>query len=275
MGKARSSGRGGRPWAYVTLVAALAALVAVFVLGSGALAHSGVLRSVYYLVLLAAGLAVAAFLDQALRASDAEWVGQFWFGKVRLGGAVAVFGLVVAAGMYLTGGAAAVELLVRAVPAVDDPEALQGGTARLVLGKYDVEQHLSRAGEADFRDLSERLRGQAGYAAVSVPGYEPVRVPLAGLPRGEVLEVPIVRTTPRSALTGTVLTARGAPLPGVLIDIEHGLIQVRTDALGHFHAEIPRERGAQVLLMAVHDGKVGHAGYVTVPGELTFQFEGE
>ena len=259
-------------WAHVALLATFLLLTGVFIYRAESLTRAGISRNVYFLVLVLAGLGAAAFLDRALRASDAEWVGKFWFGKFRLGGSAAIVGMVVAAGAYVSSGPTPLQLVVRAHPEREDPGALAQGKVTLVAGKLSWTKDLSSAGEAVFERLPEQVRTESLRVVASVPGYRRQEADLQGIPPGEVIELSLTVAAARSVMSGTVLTADAQPLEGALVDIEHGLVQSRTDSLGHFHAEVPRAAGVTVLVMVFHGGRVGHQGYYTVPNELTLQF---
>jgi hypothetical protein len=258
------------PWVYVALFVIFLALAATFVGLAGWLAQAGISRPVFFLVLIPAGLGTAAFLDRALRATSAEWVASVWFGQFRLGGSVAVFAMVVAAGVYVMPSSTRLQLLVRvrAPDAQGDPAPR--GHVTLEAGLLSWKKEISPEGEAMFVDLPDRLRLEHVRLVPQIPGYQGDLNPTS-FPKNGVLELMLQRQS--SLVAGTVLTRDLQPLAGALVDFEHGLAKATTDALGHFHAELPRAPGASVLVMVLFEGKVGHQAYYSVPNELTLRFE--
>lgn len=263
------------PWAYAALFVAFFALAGTFIAMAGRLQQAGVSRAVYFLVLVPAGLGAAAFLDRMLHATRAEWVAKLWFGKFRLGGSVAVFAMVVAAGVYVASNPLPLQLVVRVHVPGGDPDAVARGKVTLIAGKVSWAKNLSSAGEAVFEDLPEHLRSEPVRLAAVVPGYEPGETRSPGIPAGEVVELSLRQSPPPplpvGVMAGTVLLGDQHPLAGAVVDFEHGLAQVKTDQYGHFRAELQRAPGSSVLVVVLVDGRIGHQGYYTVPNELTLR----
>ncbi len=263
-------------WVYAALFVAFFALAGTFVAFASQLAQAGISRAVYFLVLVPAGLGSAAFLDRMLHATSALWVAKLWFGKFRLGGSVAVFGMVVGAGLYVMSTPPPLQLVVRVqVPGADAGAAARGNVT-LFAGKLSWAKDLSAAGEAVFESLPEHLRSESVRLVAEVPGYDPSESRLPSIPASEVVEFSLRRSPPPpppiSVMTGTVLASDHQPLAGAFVDFEHGLAQVKTDAFGHFRAELTRTPGSSVLVVVLFNGRIGHEGYYTVPNELTLRF---
>lgn len=120
------------PWVYAALFVTFFALAGVFIAFAGRLAQAGISRPVFFLVLVPVGLGAAAFLDRALHASNAEWVAKLWFGRLRLGGSVAVFGMVVAAGVYVVSSPPPLQIVVRVL---EPSGPVRGGKVLLYVGR--------------------------------------------------------------------------------------------------------------------------------------------
>ncbi len=256
---------------YVALFVTFAALATVFIAFADRLAQAGISRAVYFLVLVPVGLGAAAFLDKALRATNAEWVAKLWFGNFRLGGAAAVFGMVVAAGVYVMSSPPPLQIVVR-VLAPSGP--VKSGRVILYAGRNSWTKEISSEGMAVFGEVSEQLRTEPVRLVAEVPGFEAIDAQPRSLPANGVVELSLrAAPQPTSLVAGTVLTADEQPLAGAWVDFEHGLARAQTDAVGHFRADLPRAPGTSVLVMVLFDGKLGHQGYYTVPNELTLRFK--
>jgi hypothetical protein len=141
---------------------------------------------------------------------------------------------------------------------------VESGTGSQVARLADG-QAVFRVAGVDFRGRTVRieLRDVAGYR---MKDDAPRIVPSDGV-------LPVELTPAASLVSGTVQDARGQPLAGAVVDLEHGLATATTDALGSFRVEVARPPGTTVPVRVAVGGRVGYSGNLTVPGSFTLRYQ--
>jgi len=267
-----------RLWAYIALFATFLVLAALLVVRGPQLLASGMAVPIFFFALVPVALASAAFLARALGAAAAEYEGTLWFGRIKLGGPVAVFAMVLVAGLWVIWKnppppPATVGVTVR-VHGPNGPTDIVGGSGQVVLdlGQDRRIKSLSREGEAVFTEIPARFAGQTvSLGVLGLDGYAARPGPAPTLPANGVLLLALDRVKPSSLFRGTVLGRKGQPVPGALVDVDHGLVTTTTNERGEFEVEVPVAAGTAVSVLVAVAGRVGYRDNLTVPGAHTLR----
>jgi TIR domain len=110
----------------------------------------------------------------------------------------------------------------------------------------------------------------AAFHGYRVMNERDVKVPAKDVVLAELTET---RTAvENSVATGTVLGENSQPLPGAVIDVEHGLATAATNDMGEFRLVVPRAPGTVVPVKVSFKGHVGFRDNLTIPGSFTLRF---
>ena len=137
----------------------------------------GLVGNLYYIVLLPLGLATAGFLFGVLR-SYARYTGKQFGGTLELGGPIVGFALVVIGGFYLPKPAAEsfdVTVLVRGEKGSHDLVLRNSGMVWMTLGADRRNEKIGDKGQADFKNIPARFRGQEVAISVEADGLAPAK----------------------------------------------------------------------------------------------------
>lgn len=160
------------PWGYAIL-AGLCLLLAggllvLLIRTTPTLAANGTVDRIYYVLLVIVGFASAAFLFGAMR-SYASFTGKVLKGTLELGGPAVIACLVVIGGFMLAPRASTFTVTVRVVDQQRKP--LHGGSLVLRAAAVTSRVPINDLGEADFRELPSKFRGESAEIVADVPGY--------------------------------------------------------------------------------------------------------
>ncbi|HEX3478056.1 MAG TPA: hypothetical protein VHT91_23705, partial [Kofleriaceae bacterium] len=193
---------------------------------------------------------------------------------VRWGGAAAL-GLAMLGARSLTHHPLAADKLVVRVHEQGAADGIAGIAGKVTLTGPDtaVRSRPLADGEAVFDDLPAGTAGHAVEVSVDgVAGFQS-RTERQVVPDSGVLSVALARAEVTSVVTGTVLDARGQPLAGAVIDVDHGLVSAETDPRGGFRLVVPRPPGTMVSVIVDFRGVVGFRDNLTAPGAFTLRWE--
>jgi uncharacterized membrane protein YiaA len=238
------------PFAILSLVSFLAGvgLLCVMLWNAERLTALGLAGDLYYIVLLPLGLSAAAFLFGVFQ-SYARYTGKQAGGKLELGGPVVGFALVVIGGFFLPKPPQdlSVTVLVHG----------EAGTFDLVLRNFGVvwikldddlrHEVIGDKGQADFKNIPTRFRGQAVQVSVVADGFEMLN-PKQTFPLGSgAVDVTIRRKAVH--LSGTVQDTEGNPVNHATIQV--GEERAVVDSTGHFNLTLPSNDGSIEIKAAV------------------------
>lgn len=226
----------GRP---VFLIICLALAMVFFLLlfftreiqGLRIISELGLAGSVYYIILCILGLAVAGFLFGILPSSG-EYAGGFQGGKLKLGGAVVGFFIVVAGGYpFAPAEQFAAVVYVHGAKGRQDA-VLQGkGCVQLDVG-HRREEPIDAKGQARFNGLPGSFRGKDVVVTLSGADFEPANETVA-LKKETYLQV---RPKP-CVVSGFVRDGNGSPIRGAQVRIEG--LSALTGEDGRFSVALP------------------------------------
>src|SRR5271165_1753203 len=237
----------------VSLVAFLIglAILSAMLWNAQLLAAFGLTGNYYYAVLLALGLAAAAFLFGVLQ-SYARFNGRNGWGVLELGGPIVGSALVVLGGFYLVPNPLpfAVTVFVHGEGGIHDLLPKDSGEVVMELGGKVQRQQIGPNGTADFKDIAPSHRGEAAQLWFESDQFESVHPEQKYALKGDIqLEV----RKKGGKISGRVQDENGKLLSGVKIQVAG--LSTTTDSAGHFEVFIPGDRLQQELdLDAVASG---------------------
>ncbi|HXO19141.1 MAG TPA: hypothetical protein VOA87_04365, partial [Thermoanaerobaculia bacterium] len=214
------------------------------------LAQYGLTGYLVYLVLVPLGLGAAGFLSGAMR-SLARYEGKLWFGALRLGGPVVVFGLVVLGGFFLGQPAGTLQLAVRVYGPGGSGDVVRRGSVRLIVGQATLVAPIDGNGAAYFPEVPAKFRGQPVAIEPEVEGYRARDPGPRPLPADGVLRLDLEKTVRSTTAAGTVLATDGRPVAGASVNLESGLAVGTTDGLGNFKLEVKGAEKDRLRLIVV------------------------
>ncbi len=192
----------------------------------------GLVGDLYYIVLLPLALAAAGFLFGVLR-SYARYTGKQLGGTLELGGPIVAFALVVIGGFYVPKPVPEsfdVTVLVRGEKSSNDLILRNSGTVWMTLGSDRRNEKIGDKGQADFKNIPARFRGQEVPISVEADGLEPAK-PEATY-RLDTGGVNVVLKRQPIRVSGRVQDDDGNPVADASVRIAD--LQTNADAGGHF-----------------------------------------
>lgn len=147
-------------------------LLLLYIYTAHLLTELGIELRVYYVLLLLLGLACAVLTFGGMR-SRASYVGVKLPGRLKLMGPITAVMLFVMVGLYLTGSAQGVNVVVRLVGEDHKPVVGVGHiTARV--GQYTQTAPAGPGGEVEFKEIPRRYANMKAEIIVAVEGYETI-----------------------------------------------------------------------------------------------------
>jgi hypothetical protein len=207
------------------------AILSVMLWSAQLLVTLGLTGNYYYVVLLALGLASAAFLFGLLQ-SHAVYRGHIGWGRLELGGAIVGCALVVAGGFYLVPNPLpfAVAVFVHGEGGQHDLVSQGSGDVVMELGSMIRKQQIGPDGTVYFTDIAPSHRGEAVPLWVESKQFEAVHPDQKYPLKGDHIQLE-VRKKP-GHISGRVQDENANPLSGANISLA-GLPAI-TDSTGHF-----------------------------------------
>lgn len=241
-------------YAIVSLVAFLIglAILSVMLWNAQLLVSLGLTGNYYYVVLLALGLAAAAFLFGVLQ-SYARFNGRNGWGALELGGPIVGCALVVIGGFYLVPYSLpfAVTVFIHGEGGIDDLVPKDSGEVLMELGPEIRKQQIGPDGAVYFTNIPPSYRGKEVELWVNSKQFESVHPDQKYPLKDDALQVEVRKKAGK--LSGRAQDENGNPLPGVKIQVAG--LSATTDSAGHFEVVIPGDRLQQELdLGAVASG---------------------
>ena len=243
-------------------------LVVAMVANAGKLVAFGLVNQLYYLVLVASGLAAAIALFTGLRRSSALYSGKGPWGALELGGPVVVFALVVLGGALFAPNRGPFALTVFLRGPNGEILARSEGRVMLHLGPDARVESIGEKGTASFAGVPAEFRGQDVAVTLEAEGFERAETGKVKL-AGESLYLPVRRRAGR--LYGVVEDGGGHPVAGAMVDA--GGTQTMTSQDGRFELAVAAQ---QVVLRVLAKGFVTYRENVTPGGnEMTIPLTAE
>ncbi len=239
-------------YAVISLVAIAVGIGVLFLYVSKAdyLIALGIGMNVFYVLLIPLGLSAAAFLFGAM-SSIALYQGNVMDGRLRLGGPVVVFVLVIIMGFKLVPQETlpfAVTVFVRG----PNMEQKIEGEMRIDLGGDPRVKEIGKNGNAYFMGIPAMYRGKDVTITVNAKGYKMADPGKTYMLKSQGIYVDVVRDDSLAKVFGTVRSSDGDFLKDVKIQI-WGL-QTLSKENGYFELDIPPEKQRKKQkLLAWHD----------------------
>ncbi len=199
----------------------------------------GLAGNLNYIVLLPLGLAVAGFLFGVFR-SYSRYTGKQIGGNLELGGPIVGFALVVIGGFYLPKPAPEsfdVTVLVRGQKGSHDLVLRNSGTVWMTLGSDRRNEKVGDKGQADFKNVPARFRGQGVPISVEADGLEPVNADATY--RIDSGSVSMVLRRQDVRLSGRVQDGDGNPVTNA--SVRAAGLETKVDAGGRFVFTLAQE----------------------------------
>ncbi len=137
------------------------------------------------------------------------------------------------------------------------------GDVALRYGQTERTARVEAASVVVFSDVPGRYR-DALVVTPHLGGFVARADSVGPLPSSALYTLHLERAVYQTHVRGTVVDARGEPLPGVVLDFGSGLATATTDTLGRFGVEVPREAGTSVMVRASQHGTLGYNDLVTL-----------
>jgi hypothetical protein len=231
------------------------AILSVMLWNAQLLVSLGLTGNYYYVVLMALGLASAAFLFGVLQ-SYARFNGRNGWGALELGGPIVGCALVVVGGFYLVPNPLpfAVTVFIHGEGGIHDLVPKDSGEVFMELGPEVRKQQVGQDGAVYFTNIPPSYRGQEVALWVNSKEFESVHPDQKYPLKGDTLQVEVRKKAGK--LSGRVQDENGNPLSGVKIRLAG--LSTTTDPAGHFEVVIPGDH-----LQPSFDLMAEAAGYST------------
>jgi hypothetical protein len=238
------------------------AILSVMLWNAQLLMTLGLTGNYYYVVLLALGLASAAFLFGLLQ-SHAVYRGHIGWGRLELGGAIVGCALVVVGGFYLVPNPLpfAVAVFVYGEGGQHDLVSEGSGDVVMELGSTIRKQQIGPDGTVYFTDIAPSHRGEAVPLWVESKQFEAVHPDQKYPLKGDHIQLE-VRKKP-GHISGRVQDDNGKPISNAKINLA-GIPGI-TDSIGHFELVIPGDRLKPQMEIEIAASGYEGAHYTVVP----------
>jgi hypothetical protein len=250
-------------WVYISAIAFLVVMAGVVAYVAFAGQLTAIPNWLYYLLLIPAGLAAAAFLSGAMR-SHAKFTGQGSYGTIELAGPAVVAGLVVVGGFLLANRATTFALTVRTHGPGGPSAIIREGTLTLDLGQDRRTASIGPDGQVVFAEVPAALAGEKVRLIPNVPGYRAKDDEAITIPVSHVIDLALERQTYATPVTGIVTDARNRVVRGASVSINGGMVSAETDASGRFSMTVPLAPGSVVPIQVLVNGSIIYDSQVTV-----------
>jgi len=245
-------------YAALSLVCLLigAGLLVMMVFKAEKLTTLGLVGHFYYILLLPLGLSVAGFLFGVLR-SSARYTGKQFNGKLELSGSVVGFALVIVGGFLFSNPPLdfTVTVYVHGEAGPQDLVLRNAGVVWITFDSDRRKEMIGDKGQAEFKGVPPRFRGQKVLAWVEADGFESVnpekKIHLDGKSPYLVVRHKVGR------IVGLIKDETGKPIANATVRLEG--VTTNTNESGGFEMSIP--------------GKIGHSEFslqVSAPGYQTW-----
>jgi hypothetical protein len=263
-------------WVYISGAAFILFMIfsGVLIAFASRLSAYGITSSVFYLLLIPAGLCAAGFLFGALR-SHAKYSGKVSYGQLELSGPVVVFCLVILGGIFLAKPASSFLLTVRVHGTGSKADLIREGRVIADFGSQRVEKKIDQNGEVLFAGVSPEFIGKEINLFAEIDGYVPSGNGTYTIPDEKIIFLEVHRKTAAFSLRGKVVDLNRNPLKNVFIDFESGSASALSNENGNFTTVIAAEPGALMLVTASLNGKTGYYDYIRIPenGTIVIPFD--
>jgi len=239
------------PYALISLAAFIcgAPVLGVMIWKADKLVALGLAGNLYYIVLLPLGLAVAAFLFGVFK-SFARYRGKQLGGTLELGGPIVGFALVVIGGFVLPkpgADAFAVTAYVHGESSPNDLVLRNTGLVWMTLGADRRAEKIGDKGQADFKGIPSRFRGQEVSIWVEADGFEMAEPAAKYSLQEDQLYLAVRKKS--GHVVGQVQDENGRPIAGAAVSAAG--LSTRTDSNGRFELAIPGDKLAKELSLQV------------------------
>lgn len=219
------------------VISAVSFMVGIVLLGfmffdAQQLVNLGLVGNFYYIVLLPLGLSAATFLFGILR-SHALYKGKIAYGTLELSGAVVVFVLVVIGGFYLPKPPPEsfdFTIFVQGEQGFGNIVLSNEGEVLIQLGADIRSEKIGDKGQAEFKNIPAKFRGQEVPITVKAEGFEILNPSAKHSLTGDELIIQVRRKA--ALVSGNVVDSNGQPISNARIRI--GDIETNVTDLGHF-----------------------------------------
>jgi hypothetical protein len=230
-------------------------LLCLFIFKAKDLVAQGIDAKVFYILLIPLGLCAAAFLFGAM-SSIASYQGNVMDGRLRLGGPVIIFVLVIIGGFRLMPDTSSFDItvFVHGLRGQHDIVLKNTGEVMIDLGGDRRTEKIGAKGEASFHSIPANFRNQPVSISVIADGFEPANSDKKYDLKEKSVYVMVRKDDSRSKISGCVKDAENKPLKDVDINLPNCLL-VKTGADGCFNMQIPPEcQKEKITLTASKDG---------------------
>jgi len=226
------------------------------------LAAFGLTGNYYYVVLLALGLAAAAFLFGVLQ-SYARFNGRNGWGVLELGGPIVGSALVVVGGFHLVPNPLpfSVTVFVHGEGGIHDLVPKDSGDVVMELGGKVQREQIGSNGTADFKDIPSSHRGEAAPLWFESEQFESAHPEQRYVLSGDDIQFEVRRKS--GELSGRVQDENGNPVAGAKIEVAG--LSTTTDPMGHFEFTIPGDRLRPQMDIEIAAADYEPARYTVVP----------
>lgn len=263
-------------WVYISGAAFILFLLfsIILIVYAPLLTSFGITKSIFYILLIPAGLCSAAFLFGAMR-SYANYSGNVAHGHLELSGPVVIFCLVILGGIFLAPPSSTFLLTVRVYKQGDKADIIREGKIILDLASQRIEKEIGKNGEVLFAGIPSDFLGKEINLLPNVSGYVAVNPGTYKITDDKVIQMELTKKKESAVVRGTVLDSIGNPLGNVTVDFESGTAITKSNENGNFMITIGVAPGTTMLVTASLNGKIGYRDYVTIPesGSLTIPYK--
>lgn len=244
-------------YALISLVAFLCflAVLLLLIVNADKLTGLGLIRQVYYIVLVLMGLTAAVFLFGVVQ-SSATYQGTVLRGRLKLSGPIVAAALVVVGGYFFVPKTSTFPLTVyvHGVGGPQDVVLRNSGRVMLELGPEPRGEPIGENGQAYFPAIPANFRGQDVPAWVESETYESVDPRAKRRLDGTALYLVVQRKILHYKLGGTVSDPAGNPLPDVRVVLPEYHVEAQTNDEGRFDLQVVAEGQRIVELVAQKQG---------------------
>lgn len=240
------------PWLFATLSGLVILLIAWLILGVYGKRFT-INTTTYFFLLVIAALSATAFLSGALK-STSQYEGNVYKGKLKLGGPIVVFVLILLIGYKFrpVSREAPFDLTIYAYGAGGKSDPVKEGIIRLQEGNETKSGLLDSNGRVVLNNINPSYLGQNVLITSSVENYHiasgdtEIQVPRKNNP---VIFLPMIPNRDSLLVSGTVTKKNHALLTKAVLQFTEFSVSTTTDSLGGFSVYLPTKKGRNTGLI--------------------------